>query len=82
MSYETDQLRNPAARRFHGYQGREPIYMSDRLHIDGFAADSRSGVRYFVAAGEPVTRAANVYVSRAELVAAARAILNHFEEQR
>jgi hypothetical protein len=25
MSYETDQIRNPSARRFHGYDGDTPI---------------------------------------------------------
>jgi len=75
MSFETDQLRNPAHRQFAGYRGDAPIWLSDRLHIDQFDSGT-----YFVAAGDPATFPTKQYLSRDELVAAAKAILHHFGE--
>ncbi len=68
------RLTDRHARQFSGYAGPDPVFLGGYLHIDSFGDG-----RYFVS-DEPAGGDHRVYVSRTELVEAARSILRHFGE--
>jgi hypothetical protein len=74
------RLRDPAARRFHGYDGDAPVHLvvrpnGESLHVDRFAGDDS----YFLAVASGFDDAARLEVTRAQLLALARDIISKLE---
>lgn len=71
-------ITNPGGREFHGYAGPAPIFLGDHIHVDRFAAAADTPERTFVRVNHGGVESDAVHVGRAELLAAARAILSHY----